>query len=93
MTESNLENLFEQHFPKGVKYYPKSNEELIVYITEEEYLLNLKIKLFIDTWASYLYFADKYKMLIYQSADLDELMKVTKDKLNKMFTSWIEKVN
>jgi len=91
---TNLENLFEQHFPKGVKYYPKSSKELIVYITEEEYLLSLKIKLFIDTWASYLYFGDNLdKMLIYQSTDLEELMRVTKDKLNKMFTGWVSKVN
>lgn len=92
LNSSNLEDLFTEHFPK-LKYYPKSNEELIAYLTKEEYILYIRFK-FTNKWESHLYFGDNFdRLFLYQSTDLNELMQVTKQKLTEMFADWSSKIS
>lgn len=93
ITSDDIESVFKYYFPK-LKYYSKSNSELIAHLTKEEYLLYLRFNLFGNKWRGCLHFGENNdKLELHESTDLDELMQVTKQKLNDMLANWSSKVN
>ena len=98
ITSNNIESVFKYYFPKLkyylVKRYGKSNNELIAYLTKQEYLLYLRFIYIFDKWRVCLWFGENDdKLELHESTDLNELVQVTKQKLNDMFADWMSKVN
>lgn len=99
MTSSdNIELAFKYHFPKLTSQLRGDNcleayigeYNLLTFSRVTEYSLS---NLPIGTYCSYYNLPYDDSIPLHQSTDLNELMQVTKQKLNDMFADWTAKVN
>ena len=92
MIKCHIESVFKHYFPK-LTIVNITNDGIVVEI-DKDIIIHLSLsKSNLDIYTSELWFADEDFLYLHQSTDLNELMQVTKQKLNDMFADWMSKVN
>jgi hypothetical protein len=89
----NIESVFKYHFPK-LHIYRSFSDKVIVGFTESDLdTPSIEVNKFTEVYQSLLHLGNSDSIYLHQSTDLNELMQVTKQKLNDMFADWMSKVN
>ena len=89
----NIESVFKYYFPK-LHIYRNFPDKVIGGFTKSD-LDNpsVEVNKFTEVYQSLFHLGDSDKLFLHESTDLNELMQVTKQKLNDMFADWSSKVN
>ena len=92
---NNLITIFKDYFPNLTDTDDEGENYINAYFKGGLYIiLTLVIeKTESSSYESFFLTDNEEKTFIHESADLDELMRVTKQKLNEMFASWVSKIN
>jgi len=85
--------VMEYYFPK-LYIHRNFSDKVIGGFTESDFdSPSIEVNKFTEVYKSLLHLGDSDSIYLYESTDLHELMQITKQKLNKLFVSWLHKIN